>query len=53
MSKDIRLREDGSPANINEEGILVIKEPWPGMIRGVYGDNKNELIRKIYFSGIQ
>lgn len=44
------LREDGSPANINEEGILVIKEPWPGMIRGVYGDNKNELIRKIYFS---
>lgn len=24
--------------------------PWPGMIRGVYGDEKSELIRNVYFS---
>jgi acetyl-CoA synthetase len=44
------LREDGSVADINEGGALVIKKPWPGMIRGVYGDRKNELIKKVYFS---
>lgn len=44
------LRQDGSVADINEGGTLVIKRPWPGMIRGVYGDKKNELIKKVYFS---
>ncbi|MBM3183523.1 MAG: acetate--CoA ligase [Chloroflexi bacterium] len=32
------LREDGTPANINEGGHLVIKKPWPGLMRRVYGD---------------
>jgi acetyl-CoA synthetase len=32
------LREDGTPANVNEGGFLVIKRPWPGLMRGVYGD---------------
>ncbi|HUV46112.1 MAG TPA: acetate--CoA ligase, partial [Dehalococcoidia bacterium] len=27
------LREDGSPANVNEGGNLVIKKPWPGLMR--------------------
>ncbi|MFH1289062.1 MAG: acetate--CoA ligase [bacterium] len=44
------LKEDGTVANKNEGGYLVIKKPWPGMIRGVYGDKKNELIKKFYFS---
>lgn len=44
------LRHDGSVADVNEGGCLVIKRPWPGMIRGVYGDKKNELIKKVYFS---
>ncbi len=44
------LRHDGSAADINEGGSLVITRPWPGMIRGVYGDKKNELIKKVYFS---
>ena len=44
------LRTDGSEANKNEGGSLVITEPWPGMLRGVYGDQKNELIRNVYFS---
>ncbi|MDL2267738.1 acetate--CoA ligase [Desulfovibrio sp. OttesenSCG-928-G15] len=32
------LREDGSEAAPDEEGYLVIKSPWPGMIRGVFRD---------------
>lgn len=31
------LREDGKPAKANEEGHLVINNPWPGMVRGVFG----------------
>lgn len=44
------LRSDGSVADVNEGGALVIEKPWPGMIRGVYGDEKNELIGRVYFS---
>lgn len=44
------VREDGTPTNINEGGKLVITKPWPGMIRGVYGDLKNELVKQVYFS---
>ena len=44
------VKNDGSPAAINEGGCLTINQPWPGMIRGVYGDEKNELIKKVYFS---
>ncbi len=32
------LCEDGTPAKENEEAYLVIKNPWPGMMRGVFGD---------------
>lgn len=32
------LREDGKPAKVNEEGHLVINKPWPGMLRGIFGD---------------
>lgn len=44
------LKEDGSSAGKNQGGHLVIKKPWPGMIRGVYGDKKNELVKEFYFS---
>ncbi|WP_342596931.1 acetate--CoA ligase [Cyanobacterium aponinum UTEX 3222] len=29
---------DGNPVGDNEGGYLVIKHPWPGMMRTVYGD---------------
>jgi acetyl-CoA synthetase len=32
------LRADGSPADVNEGGYLVIKRPWPGLMRRVYGE---------------
>jgi acetyl-CoA synthetase len=44
------LRGDGSRADVNEGGALVITKPWPGMIRGVYGDPKNERVKEVYFS---
>ena len=32
------VREDGSSADANEDGYLVIKHPWPGMTRTIWGD---------------
>jgi acetyl-CoA synthetase len=44
------LREDGSEADTNESGILIIERAWPGMFRMTQGDPKNELVKKVYFS---
>ncbi|MFQ5466415.1 MAG: acetyl-coenzyme A synthetase, partial [Thermodesulfobacteriota bacterium] len=44
------LREDGTEAGVNEGGYLVIEKPWPGMLRGTYGDPANERIKEVYFS---
>lgn len=44
------LKEDGSPVGVNEGGYLVIEKPWPGIIRGTYGDPENKHIKEIYFS---
>ena len=41
------LREDGSEADVNEGGYVVIKRPWPGLMRGVYGDPKK--FKETYF----
>jgi acetyl-CoA synthetase len=41
------IREDGSPADVNEGGYLVIKKPWPGMMRTVYG--QHERFKETYF----
>jgi len=32
------VREDGSRAKVNEGGYLIIKKPWPGMLRTVWND---------------
>lgn len=44
------VKEDGSPAGVNEGGYLVIEKPWPGMLRGTYGDPENKRIKEVYFS---
>jgi acetyl-CoA synthetase len=41
------LRQDGSVADVNEGGYLVIKKPWPGLMRRVYGEP--ERFKKTYF----
>jgi len=38
------------PTEADEGGSLCITRPWPGMLRGVFGDERNELIRNVYFS---
>jgi acetyl-CoA synthetase len=32
------LNEEGQPASKDDDGLLVIKKPWPGMLRTIYGD---------------
>jgi len=44
------LKEDGTPAAVNEGGYLVIEKPWPGMLRGTYGDPENKRVKDEYFS---
>ena len=41
------LRDDGSIADVNEGGQLVIKKPWPGLMRQVYGEP--ERFKMTYF----
>jgi acetyl-CoA synthetase len=42
------VRKDGTPCEANEGGYLVIKKPWPSMLRTIYGDN--ERYEKTYWS---
>ncbi|MCB2183393.1 MAG: acetate--CoA ligase [Desulfobulbaceae bacterium] len=41
------LDEEGKPTGVNEGGHLVVKKPWPGMLRGVFGDPAR--FKKTYF----
>ncbi|AGW12489.1 acetate--CoA ligase [Megalodesulfovibrio gigas] len=41
------VRADGSLAGPNEGGHLLIRKPWPGMLRGVYGNP--ERYKSTYF----
>jgi acetyl-CoA synthetase len=42
------FNEAGEEAGPNEGGHLVIRKPWPGMLRGVFGDPAR--YKKAYFS---
>jgi len=44
------VKQDGSPAGANEGGYLLIEKPWPGMIRGTYGDPEQKRVKEVYFS---
>lgn len=44
------IKEDGSPAAVNEGGYLVIEKPWPGMLRGTYGDVQKKRVKEVYFA---
>ena len=44
------FKEDGTEAGVNEGGYLVIEKPWPGMLRGTYGDPENKRVKEVYFS---
>ncbi len=42
------LRNDGTEAAPNEGGYLVVEQPWPSMMRTIWGDD--ERFRQTYFS---
>src|SRR3954470_14208643 len=44
------VKRDGTPCRPNEGGFLVIKKPWPSMLRGIHGDP--ERYTKQYWSEI-
>jgi acetyl-CoA synthetase len=44
------VKRDGVPCAPNEGGFLVIKKPWPSMLRGIHGDP--ERYKKGYWSEI-
>ena len=51
------VREDGTPCDTNEGGYLIIKKPWPAMLRTVWGDEqryKDQYFSRfpgVYFTG--
>jgi acetyl-CoA synthetase len=56
IAADILTRE-GEPVGDNQGGFLVIKKPWPGMMRTIYGDPERYVqtywsqIDGVYFTG--
>ena len=44
------LKDDGSEAAVGEQGHLVICAPWPGMLRGTWGDATGTRFKEVYFS---
>ena len=36
----VTFDENGLPCHANQEGKLVIRKPWPSMLRTIYGDKK-------------
>ena len=47
ISADV-IDNDGNSVGNDEGGYLVITEPWPGMLRGIYGDD--ERYKETYWS---
>jgi acetyl-CoA synthetase len=51
------VREDGTPCDTNEGGYLVIRKPWPGMLRTIWGDDQRYKdqyfvrFKDVYFTG--
>jgi acetyl-CoA synthetase len=42
--------KQGQPVGVNQGGLLVIKRPWPSMLRTIYGDD--ERYRQQYWSQV-
>jgi acetyl-CoA synthetase len=50
IAADVVLR-DGTPCKANEGGFLVVRRPWPSMLRTIFGDH--ERFTKTYFGEIE
>jgi acetyl-CoA synthetase len=42
------VKQDGSETGVNEGGYLLIDKPWPGMIRGTYGDPEQKRVKEVW-----
>ena len=47
ISVDV-VDEAGEPVGLGESGLLVVTEPWPSMLRGIWGDEQR--YRETYWS---
>jgi acetyl-CoA synthetase len=45
------VHKDGTPVEANQGGMLVLRKPWPSMLRTVWGDD--ERYRRQYWSDIE
>jgi acetyl-CoA synthetase len=43
--------ESGNPVGVNQGGWLTIAHPWPGMLRGIWGDD--ERYQEVYWSKVK
>ena len=44
------VKRDGTPCAANEGGFLILRQPWPSMLRGIHGDP--ERYQKQYWSEV-
>ncbi len=44
------VKKDGTPVGANEGGMLVLRQPWPSIMRTVWGDD--ERFQRTYFSDV-
>jgi acetyl-CoA synthetase len=49
IAADVVLK-DGTPCKANEGGFLVVKKPWPSMLRTIFGDHERYV--STYFSEV-
>ncbi len=51
------VKRDGTPCKPNEGGFLILRNPWPSMLRGIHGDPERYVkaywseIKGVYFTG--
>src|SRR3954452_6462779 len=48
IEADVLQESSGEPAGANQQGLLVLKRPWPAMLRTLYGDDDRYV--QTYFS---
>ena len=45
------VHDDGSEVELNSGGLLVVRKPWPSMLRGIFGDRERFL--ETYFGRVE
>jgi acetyl-CoA synthetase len=48
--RPVIYNDKGEKVGANEGGKLCIEFPWPGMIRGTYGDPEGKRVKEVYFT---